>query len=84
MRPRQNLFEEANITVLVSEGDIFREEKGRKTEPEQMMIIIVQIHPIHFRDLKLQFLNYFHCLLRSRSDSTLERIQITVTYKGLR
>ena len=50
MRPRQNLFEEANITVLVSEGDIFREEKGRKTEPEQMMIIIVQIHPIHFRD----------------------------------
>ena len=54
MRPRQNLFEEANITVLVSEGDneldIFREEKARKTEPEQMMIIIVQIHPIHFRD----------------------------------
>ena len=32
----------------------------------------------------LQFLNYFHHILRSRSDSTLERIRIAVTYKGLR
>ena len=44
---------------------------------------IITIHPIDFRGLKSQFLNYFHHFLRSQSDSTFERIRKAVTYKDL-